>query len=215
MTAGAGIAHSETSVAATGDLHGVQLWVALPDSHRHTGRAFVHHEPPTVALADAAGSARVFVGTLAGVDASPVPTFTPLLGAQLDLAPDADVTLRIEPGFEHGVLLDAGALALEGSPLAPGDLGCLDAGSSTLRLTAGPDGARAILLGGEPFEEDLVMWWNFVGRSHEEIVAFRAAWEAASERFGTVPGYVGAVERLPAPALPALRLIPRRHHTRV
>ncbi len=50
------------------------------------------------------------------------------------------------------------------------------------------------------------MWWNFVGRSHDEIVAFREAWESGSERFGTVEGYVGETQRIPAPPLPNARI---------
>jgi hypothetical protein len=69
-------------------------------------------------------------------------------------------------------------------------------------------GATLFLLGGEPFEDDIVMWWNFVGRSHEEIVEAREAWEAASARFGHVVGH--GDERIPAPPLPAVRLTRRR-----
>jgi hypothetical protein len=68
---------------------------------------------------------------------------------------------------------------------------------------------RAVLLGGEPFGDELVMWWNFVGRSHEEIAAARTDWEAESGRFGVVAGHDG--ERIPAPELPNIRLTPRRH----
>ena len=66
-----------------------------------------------------------------------------------------------------------------------------------------------MLLGGEPFEEPLVMWWNFVGRTHEEIVGFREQWQARSDRFGAVEGYGGFPKHLPAPALPTTRLKPR------
>ncbi|HET6736857.1 pirin family protein, partial [Mycobacterium sp.] len=45
MTAGAGICHSEVSTAATSMLHGVQLWVALPDADRDTARGFAHYAP--------------------------------------------------------------------------------------------------------------------------------------------------------------------------
>jgi hypothetical protein len=81
-------------------------------------------------------------------------------------------------------------------------------GATTLELanrTGEP--ARVVLLGGEPLGEDLVMWWNFVGRSHEEIAHFRAQWQAGSDRFGHVEGYPG--DRLPAPPLPMGRLRPR------
>ncbi len=78
MTGGHGIAHSEVSTPDTQTLHGVQLWIALPDEHRRTGRDFRHHAPPPVKLSGA--SARVFLGNLAG-STSPIATFTPLLGA--------------------------------------------------------------------------------------------------------------------------------------
>jgi len=203
MTGGLGIAHSEVS-QGEGLLHGVQLWVALPEAHREAPRGFAHHATTPVPIPG--GVARVFLGELRGVDASPVETFTPLLGAQLDLDPDATITLALDPSFEHGVLLDTGAVRVEDTALGHGDLACLDAGPESLRLTAGPDGARVVLLGGPPFEEDIVMWWNFVGRTHEDVVAAREAWEAGAERFGTVQGYVGATARIPAPPLPGVRL---------
>ncbi len=208
MTAGAGIAHSEVSTPRTTRLHGVQLWVALPDSARGTRRAFEHHAPALVELRGV-GSARVFIGELVGVDRSPVRTFTPLLGAELTLHPGAAVALAINPAYEHGVLLDTGEVSVEGVPLESGDLACLDPGPNRLRLRAGAAGARILLLGGEPFEEEIVMWWNFVGRSHDEILAYRQGWEAGTIRFGSVKGYAGPVARIPAPPLPAVRLRPR------
>lgn len=63
-----------------------------------------------------------------------------------------------------------------------------------------------MLLGGEPFEEQIVMWWNFVGRSQEDIEEARSDWMSGS-RFGEVTGYDG--DRLPAPALPPVPLKPR------
>ena len=187
MTAGAGIAHCEVSTQGTTRLHGVQLWAALPESARATRRRFEHHAPACVQLRGV-GSAQVFIGELTGIDRSPVHTFTPLLGAQLSLLPGAAVALAVDTAYEHGVLVDTGEVSLDGVPLAPGDLGCQDAGQSRLRLRAGPAGARVLLLGGEPFEEEIVMWWNFVGRSHDEILAYRQGWEAGSIRFGTVKG---------------------------
>ncbi|MFJ6619560.1 pirin family protein [Kitasatospora sp. NPDC091335] len=205
MTSGHGIAHSEVSTPATTVLHGVQLWVALPEEHRHTARDFHHHAPAPVALDG--GEARVFLGTLAG-DTSPVPTFTPLLGAELLLRPNATITLDVDPAFEHGLLVDSGDVLLAGTPLRPAELGYLAPGRTTLTLTntAGTD-ARLVLLGGTPFEEQIVMWWNFIGRTHEDVVRARAEWQAASDRFGAVQGYPG--DRLPAPELPGTPLKPR------
>ncbi|GGR60894.1 pirin family protein [Streptomyces roseolus] len=207
MTGGHGIAHSEVSTPDTTVLHGVQLWVALPDAHRDTPRDFVHHAPRPVRVDGA--ELRVFLGTLAG-DTSPVATFTPLLGAELLLDPGAAVTLAVDPAFEHGLLVDEGDLTLDGTPLRPAELGYTAPGRAALTVTnTTPRRARAILLGGPPFEEEIVMWWNFIARNDAEIRRAREDWANASDRFGAVPGYPG--DRLPAPELPTTPLKPRRN----
>jgi quercetin 2,3-dioxygenase len=208
MTAGAGISHSEVSTAATTTLHGVQLWLALPDSARFGPRGFDHHAPEPVRYSGA--TLTVFLGSLAGYT-SPVHTFTALLGAQIDLLPEATVELVTDPGFEHAVLVDQGGLRVCGRPVQVGELAYQGTGTSTLTLhNPGALPARAVLLGGEPFTEELLMWWNFVGRSHDEIVEYREQWQAESDRFGAVEGYRGVRQRLPAPPLPTTRLKPRR-----
>ncbi len=209
MTGGHGICHSEVSTPVTVVLHGVQLWVALPSEGRDGARAFVHHAVEPVDLPSYAGRARVFLGELRGVASSPVPTHTPLLGAQLDLVADASLTLGLDPAYEHGFLVDTGEVWVDGQQLAPAELGVLDAGPPAVTVRAGAEGARVVLLGGVPFEEAIVMWWNFVGRSHEEIEIFRADWEAEGDRFGVVDGYTGVRQRIPAPPLPGVRLRPR------
>ncbi len=236
MTAGRGIAHSEVSTPATTVLHGVQLWVALPAARARVEPRFEHHVPLVVEPADGV-RAQVFVGSLWG-STSPVAVETALLGVEVALSPGASVDLPVPSGFEVGVLVDSGAVAVAGTALGVGELGVMDArpraaapaGSPErgagggaaggaggvgdgLRLEAGSDGALLVVLAGEPFGEELVMWWNFVGRSHDDVVAARQAWEAEATggpaRFGAVPGYSGATERIPAPALPGVRLRPR------
>ena len=64
--------------------------------------------------------------------------------------------------------------------------------------------ARLLLIGGVPFREPVVMWWNFVARTRDEIAAARDDWEAGRERFGEVRAYEGA--RLNAP--PLSRIVP-------
>ncbi|HKP42850.1 pirin family protein [Mycobacterium sp.] len=205
MTAGAGICHSEVSTPATTILHGVQLWVALPDADRDTGRDFAHYVPQPRTVPGA--TLRVFLGELAG-DRSPVHTFTALLGAQIDLDESAELTLDVDPAFEHGVLLDQGNVEVAGTDLGVADLAFQGVGSDRLTVTNRGEGpARVLLLGGPPFPEQLVMWWNFVGRSHDDIAAYRRLWEAHDDRFGAVQGYRGS--RLPAPALPNATLRPR------
>ncbi|WP_107420039.1 pirin family protein, partial [Streptomyces carpinensis] len=198
MTGGFGISHSEVSTPRTTILHGVQLWVALPDEHRNAERDFQHYVPAPVPLEG--GHARVFLGTLAG-DTSPVSTFTPLLGAELSVEPGATVTVDVDAEFEHGLLVDTGDVRLNGAALKPAELGYVAPGHTVLTLVnEGPLTARLVLLGGPPFGEEIVMWWNFIGRTHDDIVRAREAWQNASDRFGQVVGYQG--DRLPAPALP-------------
>ncbi len=205
MTGGFGIAHSEVSTPDTTILHGVQLWVALPDEHRGTDRDFQHHVPVPVALDN--GTVRVFLGSLAG-DTSPVSTFTPLLGAEVSLDPGGTMTLDVDAGFEHGVLVDSGDVRVDGDTVRPTELGYLAPGRRTLTLTnESAATARLVLLGGPPFPEEIIMWWNFVGRSHDEIVQAREDWMMGA-RFGEVHGYDGAP--LPAPELPNAPLKPRR-----
>ncbi|GGX76131.1 pirin family protein [Streptomyces fructofermentans] len=207
MTGGFGICHSEFSTEETTVLHGMQLWVALPAAHRDAPRDFQHHIPGTVALEG--GQARVFLGSLAG-DTSPVDTYTPVLGAEITLDAHAVVGLAVDEGFEHGVIVDSGEVAMNGTALRAAELGYAAPGAARLTLenTSG-EPARMILLGGPPFDEEIVMWWNFVGRTHEDIVRARQDWQSASDRFGQVEGQEH--ERLPAPELPNATLTPRRN----
>src|SRR5690606_18841892 len=117
QTGGYGIAHSEVSTARTTVLHGVQLWVALPEQHRDAPRDFQHHVPRVVHRDGA--ELRVFLGALAG-DRSPVRTFTPLLGAEVTLAPRAATTLALDATHEHGVLLDGGHIRVADASLRRG-----------------------------------------------------------------------------------------------
>ena len=207
MTAGSGVAHSEVSTEACRTLHGVQLWTALPGHSRHVERSFTHHVPPVVDLEGA--EARVLLGTLAG-DTSPVPTYSPLLGAQIVMEPFTELTLEVDPSFEHGVLVDEGPVLFNDVELQPTQLGFRPTGARELRLSnPRSTPGRIMLLGGTPLSEPIMMWWNFIGRTHEEIVAYREEWQAGSERFGHVNGYEGKVDRLPAPTMPNIRLRPR------
>ncbi|WP_425955803.1 pirin family protein [Xylanimonas sp. McL0601] len=229
MTAGVGISHSEESPEAGRPplLHGVQLWTALPGSALGVDPHFEHHAELPVAELDG-GRVRVFMGSLAvGGQAlvSPARTYTPLVGAQVDLLPGGRVELDVDPGFEHAVLVDAGEVTFQGAEVPKDQLAYVAPGLERLVIEAGTSTpARVVLIGGAPFEEDIVMWWNFVGRSHEDVVRARDEWMAQvadapdgvgtqyaegaeTRRYGRVVGY--AEGPLRAPVLPDVRLRPR------
>ncbi|MFF0473625.1 pirin family protein [Streptomyces sp. NPDC004284] len=201
MTSGRAISHSEESPRPHARfLHGAQLWVALPDAHRHVEPHFQHHaELPRVTAPGL--TATVILGTLDGAS-SPGTTYTPLVGADLSLTAGTETDLPLDPDFEYAVLAMSGEAHVDGVPVLPGSMLYLGCGRTGLPLRALSD-AGLMLLGGEPFEEEIVMWWNFVGRTDEEIRVAREQW-MTGDRFGEVKGYDG--DRLDAPEVPATQL---------
>ncbi len=182
MTSGGAVSHAEEATGQyRGTLEGVQLWVALPERTRHDGAAFEHHAALPQAEVDGA-VATVLLGEYAGAR-SPARTDTPLVGADLELRRQALLPLREE--FEYAVVVLDGAVGIDGRPLRPGTMGYLGRGRSELVLDA-TEAAKVLLLGGEPFEEPILMWWNFVARTREEIDAAYDEWQAQDDRFGRV-----------------------------
>ncbi|GAA4349756.1 pirin family protein [Angustibacter luteus] len=215
MTAGRGISHSEESpVDRPPWLHGAQLWIALPDDARGVEPSFQHvAELPQVQLDGV--RATVLVGELAGV-VSPATVYSPVVGAELEVTSSG--LLPLDPQYEYGVLALRGAAVVADEPLSPGRLLYLGTDRESLPVST-RDGARLLLLGGVPFEEPIVMWWNFVARTHAEIVEARQTWmdgldggagPLGGTRFGQVAGYDGPP--LPAPPLPNAELRPRGRH---
>ncbi len=213
MTSGRGIAHAEESPAdhddawqggrppggPRRDLHGVQLWVALPDASRLTEPAFEHHgELPFTVTGGLAVT--VLLGSLAGMR-SPATRFSDLVGAELAAIENVSERIALTPSFEHVVFVTSGAAVVAGVELTPGRLAYLPTGHEGLSLTAAA-GTTAMLLGGVPLGERLLMWWNFVARTPEEIAAAVAGWQQGM--FGEVGGYTGAP--LAAPPLDVTRL---------
>lgn len=209
MTAGNGISHSEYSI---GDgpvpLDALQLWVVLPETARHGAGGFEQHTElpglrlPAIEGADAA--ATVVLGEFAGIT-SPATVHTPIVGAEIVVAAGSTVRLPLHTGWEHGIMLVEGDVVVSQHPMELNDMLYLGDGRDAVEVSSA-NGALLFLLGGEPFESEIVMWWNFAGRTHEEIVEAREDWEAASDRFGVVAGHD---VRIPAPPLPDVRLMPR------
>lgn len=203
MTSGHAIAHAErTPREHTGKLNGVQLWTALPESRRHGAAAF-QHLPEVPRLETRAGFADVFAGALDSAR-SPAQHYSPIVGAELRVHAGHELGLPLQDGFEHALLVLEGDVTLEGQVLEPRVLYYLETGRSELGL-ASARGARVLLIGGAPFGEPILMWWNFVARTPDEIHQARADWES-HQRFGEVPAYQGP--RLPAPEVLRLASLP-------
>jgi quercetin 2,3-dioxygenase len=192
MTAGRGVAHAEVSVVQ-GTTHGVQLWIAQPDATRHAVPAFEHHaELPLVNAGGWTGT--VVTGEFAGVR-SPARADTPLVGVDLAGGRGA-AQLPLDAGFEHALVVLTGAVEVEGALIQPGALVYLGTGREALRLEA-LEAVRLLLIGGEPFGVEPLMWWNYVARTREEIEQAHRDWETESQRFGQVRSNLA---RMPSPA---------------
>ena len=190
MTAGHGLSHAEEDPARAEEVHAVQLWVAQPAATRDGAAAFEHHaELPILDLGQA--EVTVLVGDVDGI-ASPARRDTDHMGAELRLhAPGAVVPLR--PDYEHALVVLDGRITVEGSAVEPGVLAYLGLGRDECRFdVAAP--ARALLLGGVPFSEQLLMWWNFVGRSRDEVSEARRQWATDDGRFGRVRSSLSRIE---------------------
>jgi redox-sensitive bicupin YhaK (pirin superfamily) len=206
MTAGRGVTHSEESAAGRPPvLHGLQLWIALPEGERHGEPRFAHHAGLPV-VRDGTASVTVAVGEYRG-ERSPAEVFSPLAGYEVAVPGGDDFTLPVREDFEHGVVAADGPAVVAGALIAPGLLAHLPAGRPEIRLSpaSGRRAARFFVIGGAPFGEPLLMWWNFVARDGGEIARAREDWVAG--RFGRVQGYPGAP--LTAPSLPPVPLKPR------
>ena len=209
MNAGNGIAHSENSPVDHGPvLHGAQLWVALPEHARNGEHSFtLHEQAPTM---DTPGlRARVFVGRM-GTTVAPAQSVTALMGAEL--SPESPQrrtgSVPLDPAYEHILVPLVGTVRVRARDVRSAQAIYLGTDRDQLDLELTSD-ARDLLLGGLPFEEEIVMWWNFVARTHEEIEQARQQWNAGGDpRFGEVSHYPGP-ERLSAPELPNLHLRPR------
>ena len=184
MTAGAGIAHAEDSAPGrAGRLHAAQLWIALPEAERRRPPAFRNH--PHLPLIESGGfSVRVLAGSALG-QRSPAEVYSPLVGLDLSARGPAALSLPLEPSFEHAALTLAGAVTVAGVALGPGTLLYFGPGRGELALTC-ESTARVLLIGGTPFGEEILVWWNFVARTREDIVAATRDWHAG--RFGIVHG---------------------------
>ena len=199
MSAGSGVAHAELSGAS--GVRGIQMWVAQPDATRTASAGFEHHSDLPVADLKT-GQATVFVGSLAGAD-SPARQDTPLLGADLTLG-SGSITLPADPTFEYGIVPVDGRLVLNGAIVEEGWLGMITESTETLVIESeGP--ARAILIGGEPLGWPLSMWWNFVGRTKDEITDAWRDWQAGdTDRY---PEFPSVLDRIDAPTPPWIRMV--------
>ena len=197
MTAGHGIAHTEDSLRDGERLHAAQLWIALPPEDQDCDPAFAHY--PDLPQWREGGAELTLLAGRYRQRSAPARIHSPLVGIDIACDTTSALTLELDPGFEYGLMPRVGDATIDGDTIRTDELAYLGRGRRDLNLAL-PAGARALLLGGEPFEQPVLVWWNFVGFDKADIAQAQAAWEERDARFGTVGD--GRARRLVAPPIP-------------
>ncbi|OTG80164.1 quercetin 2,3-dioxygenase [Acinetobacter sp. ANC 5054] len=197
MTAGYGISHTEVAPDTETQMHAAQLWIALPDDKINMAPRFDHY-PELPVLSQDGIEFTVLVGEFLATR-SPVQVHSELLGVDLSAQDSTSATLPLNPKFEYGFMALEGTATVNGHELNEDNMVVLEPGLKQVKIDVHA-GSRVLLLGGEPFESPILLWWNFVGRTQEELNLAREQWINQDERFGSIPDYEGP--RLEAPAFP-------------
>ncbi|NOJ68830.1 pirin family protein [Acinetobacter indicus] len=197
MTAGQGISHTEVAPEQETHMHAAQLWIALPDAKRNMPSRFDHYPELPVVSRDGV-EFTVLVGEFLETR-SPVEVHSPLLAVDLTAAETVRTRLQLNPAFEYGFMALEGTAHINQHELNEDNMVVLEPGLQDIEIEL-HQGARVLLLGGEPFESAILLWWNFVGRTQDELSEARDQWVNQDPRFGSIPDYNGP--RLEAPALP-------------
>lgn len=191
MTSGRGITHAEAAVSGSGPVSGAQLWLAQPEDHRNSPPRFAHHaDLPNHSIGPGL-EAVVVVGSI-GAQQSPAEVDADAVCLAVTTRSGGTGPMALDERREHAVVVLDGAATIGGAwPGAPvelgaGDLAVLDSGPTEVDLRLEP-ATTLLVLGGQPIDERLVMWWNFVVRTPREAAEAAEAWNRGDARFGPPP----------------------------
>ena len=197
MTAGRGISHTEVAPDTETKMHAAQLWIALPDDKRNMEPKFEHYPELPVVSKDQV-EFTILVGDFLDM-VSPVQVHTPLVGVDLTAQANTKTRIPLNPNFEYAFMALEGTAQVNGHELNADNMVVLETGLTEIEVEL-TEGHRVLLIGGEPFESPILLWWNFVGRTMQDLQQAREDWINHDARFGEIPDYQG--KRLEAPVLP-------------
>lgn len=185
MVAGRGIVHSEREraevTAVDHQLHGLQLWLVLPEADEETAPAFYHYPGAQIPAVSVEGvPVRVIMGSAYG-QTSPVKQFADTLYIEAHLKAGQSLVLPQAP--ERALYVASGQLQLRDNQLDQYEMAVLDA-NSVVTIHASKD-SRIALIGGEQMAPRFIEW-NFVSSKRERIEQAKADWQQG--KFPTVPG---------------------------
>jgi redox-sensitive bicupin YhaK (pirin superfamily) len=187
MNAGRGIVHSERTPpelrSVRHRMHGIQLWVGLPQALEESDPGFAHTPAaPLAPFAAQDAEVRLLVGEAFG-RRSPVKSASPTVFLALRLRANKSFVLPALCAELAVYPIDCG-ITIDGASLGVHTMAVLDAGQSC-RLEANED-CTVVVIGGAPLDGPRYLVWNFVSSSKSRLQ--RAADDWNLQRFGKVPG---------------------------
>ena len=186
MVAGEGVTHSERTSAATrqgaSSLFGIQTWIALPESHEDAPATFEHHGKEALPLLEGEGkAARLILGTAWG-EKAPATLYSDTFYADVVLQAGSKLPLPTDHE-DRGIYVTQGSVEIAGETFEAGRMMVFRPGDE-ITVTAGPEGARLMALGGETLNGPRYIWWNFVASSRDRIEAAKDSWAAGDWQHG-------------------------------
>jgi redox-sensitive bicupin YhaK (pirin superfamily) len=193
MVAGRGIVHSERAgddLSRNSRLHGIQSWIALPDSELECEPSFTHYSGRQIpALVRKGADIRLIIGEAFG-QRSPVASFVGTLYLDVRLTAGSSLSVPVAVP-EAGVYLVDGEARIDEQDLIAGELAVMAPGAAI--EIAARSACRLMIIGGEPVGSR-ILWWNFVASSQARIDQAKADWQA-----GRFDGIAGDDEFIPLP----------------
>jgi redox-sensitive bicupin YhaK (pirin superfamily) len=186
MTAGKGIVHSERTgdaARASGQrMHGLQVWIALPEEHEETEPAFSHYSSDELPVIQSGGVTLKLIAGKAFENESPVKVFSPMF--YLDVQMPAGTTLQVPDDYaERAIHLISGEIAIGDRHIEANTMAiCRESARVVMNAL---QSSRLVLFGGAAMTNRF-LWWNFVSSSKERIEQAKQDWQ--QNRFGQVPG---------------------------
>lgn len=177
MTAGSGVIHNE-HVVPLGKSRILQLWLTLTRSARWSAPRFEHITRDSVPVREEPGvEARVYSGSSGSARAN-THNYVPVTLVDVQLQPGAWFVQELPDsynGFLY-VLDGAASVGTEHTRLAAGQVGWLNEArigastNSSVRITAGDDGARLVLYAGERQGIPIVQHGPFVAENRADLI---------------------------------------------
>lgn len=199
MTAGKGVVHSERTPEdlrnIEKDMHGLQIWIALPKELENMEPNFVHIDSKDIPTWKEGSLEMKLIAGEFEDKKSAVPVYSKLYMLEVKANEDQTVNFHNRLYGESGLYILNGSISHEGNSFESKQiLITKDAHLCTFEMKAG---TTVYLFGGEPFPEERFIYWNFVSSSRETIEQAKIDW--FEQKFEKVPGETGYVPLPPNP----------------